>query len=54
MAHSQGHGPQNPPPPPPHTPLDAYNRGGAMGGGLNERGDLMSLTPKCDMFLESS
>ena len=22
-------------------------------GGLNERGDLMSLAPKCNMFLES-
>ena len=26
---------------------------GGPRGGLNEGGDLMSLTPKCDMFLES-
>ena len=27
--------------------------GGGTRGGLNEGGDFMSLTPKCDMFLES-
>ena len=33
------------------TPLDPYR--GAYWGGLNEGGNLMYLTPKCDMFLES-
>ena len=39
--------------PQPHTPPDSY-RGVPMGGpgGLNEGGDLKSLTPKCDMLLE--
>ena len=41
------------PDPPIPYPLDLH-RGGPMGGpgGLNEGDDLMSLTPKCDMFLE--
>ena len=41
--------------PDPLNPLDTY-RGGSIGGpreGLNEGSDLMSLTLKCDMFLES-
>ena len=43
-----------PRPPSPVTPLDPY-KGGPMGGqgGMSEGGDIMSLTPKCDMFLES-
>ena len=42
------------PPTPPLTPLDPY-RGGLWGarGGMSEGGDIMCLTPKCDMFLES-
>ena len=43
-----------PRPPSSLTPLNPY-RGGPMGarGGMSEGGDIMSLTPKCDMFLES-
>ena len=39
--------------PQPLTPLDP-NRGGPLGGpgNLKEGGDLTSLTPKCDIFLE--
>ena len=40
--------------PPPLTPLDLYlDICLCRGGGLNEGGDLMSLTPQCDMFLGS-
>ena len=43
--------PQPPNPLPPYTYIGG---GGPMGGpgGLNERGDLMSVTPKWDMFSE--
>ena len=34
-------------------PLMGGPMGGGTRGGLNEGGDFMSLTPKCDMFLES-
>ena len=41
------------PTPQPITPLNPNRRGPRGGpGGLNKGGDLMSLTPKCDMFLE--
>ena len=45
--------PEEYPDPPTPYPLDP-NKVGPMGGpgGLNEGGDFMSLTPKCDMFLE--
>ena len=44
LVYSRGE-PQPPDPFPPYTPV-------GWPGGLNEGGYLMSLTPKCDMFLE--
>ena len=46
-----GESPDPPYPLPPYIPIG----GGPMGGqgGMSEGGDIMSLTPKCDMFLES-
>ena len=42
-------------PDPPYPPRPLYGKGGPMGGqgAMNEGGDIMSLTHKCDMFLES-
>ena len=44
-----------PRPPLPLTPLYPYTGGpyGGARGGMSEGGDIMSLTPKCDLFLES-
>ena len=42
-----------PRPPWPLTPWTPIGVALWGGGGLNQEGDLMSLTPKCDMFLES-
>ena len=45
-----------PPTPCPLIPLDPYRGALFLGGGrggLYEGGDLMSMTPKCDIFLES-
>ena len=45
---------RSPPTPCPLIPLDPFR--GALWGArvaLNEGGDLMSMTPKCNMFLES-
>ena len=47
-----GESPNPPDPLPPYTPIGGALWGGARGG-THEGAGIMSLTPKCDMFLES-